>query len=119
MKTNPSRPLTVTDSAGFWLVVFCGFGLTMLFLMHRTIDRKQNESATRAVSHANNELQGAYENVDAGQVSNRTGMSFVYLALGAGVGVGFAMLIRQQLLGRRAKASRDVRQDSTDGLPDA
>ena len=91
-----SRP-SITDSAGFWLVVFCGFGLCLLMLMHRTINKRLKENAARAVVQASEQLT-VYENVDPKQVSSRNNMAWVYVILGLGLVAGWIILARRWLV---------------------
>ncbi len=87
----------ITDSAGFWIVVFCGFGLAMLFLTHETISKKLEENANRAVGIAGKNSPETAKSTSTEQVSSRSKMIFLYFILFVGICVGAFFLVRDRL----------------------
>lgn len=47
VNSTVSSKFVLADSAGFWIVLFCGFGLIMLWTASSRIAKRSNESAIR------------------------------------------------------------------------
>ena len=97
MKPKDKKGQAITDSVGFWLVLFCGFGLAMLMLTHETVSKKMEKNAARAVGLSSSPLEKkepAEKPVDSGRKS----MIFLYVILGIGIFTGLVVLRRQKTI---------------------
>jgi hypothetical protein len=96
---TPVTARSITDSPGFWLLLFCGFGFCLMWIMHDRIVERLAEKSQSYTAMKASRADGKPETTPATQADGNKNeqvpsLQILFFVMASGALIGLVLLIR-------------------------